>query len=222
MKKSNSETGVSTIVEATVILPLCLIVIMALYSTSLYVCQRANLQASLEDALVYYKNEETDTYVTATSQAYSRSDAVTASRFDIGFDGRKFPYRLLWMKFQKNDGGFESLFRQMYRYSFFTSADHVTVTTTPRNYLIYKEISATAEETFTLPIDFSAIGLPSTLTVNASAKVVVADGDEFVRNTDFVVDILADTKLGKTASELVGKVSELYGKFKEVLGIGTK
>ena len=61
-KSENREQG-AVEVEAAVILPLaCLSVFLLLY-LSLFLFQRASLQACLETSLVYYKNTVTDTFV---------------------------------------------------------------------------------------------------------------------------------------------------------------
>ena len=51
-------------VEATIILPLAILSVIMLLFLSLFLYQRANLQAGLETTLVYYKNIVTDTYLT--------------------------------------------------------------------------------------------------------------------------------------------------------------
>ena len=55
-------------VEAVVILPLAILSIIWLLYLSLFLFQRANLQAALETSVIYYKNAVTDTYVSRNSQ----------------------------------------------------------------------------------------------------------------------------------------------------------
>ena len=43
------------IVEATILLPFCFIMVIAIYYASIFMCQKANLQANLQTALIYYK-----------------------------------------------------------------------------------------------------------------------------------------------------------------------
>ena len=61
-KKRNRESGYVE-VEAAVILPLAILSVLLLLYLSLFLMQRAHLQAALETSLVYYKNTVTDTYV---------------------------------------------------------------------------------------------------------------------------------------------------------------
>ena len=51
-------------VEAIIILPIAVLSTLLLLYLSLFLFQRASLQAALETTLVYYKNTVTDTYVT--------------------------------------------------------------------------------------------------------------------------------------------------------------
>ena len=62
----NKERG-AVEVEVTVILPIAILSVAMLLYLSLFLYQRANLQACLETSLVYYKSEVTETYVTKDS-----------------------------------------------------------------------------------------------------------------------------------------------------------
>ena len=46
----NGEKGLA-VVEATLLLPFCFLMIFALYYAAIFLCQKANLQANLENAL---------------------------------------------------------------------------------------------------------------------------------------------------------------------------
>ncbi len=50
-------------VEATFIFPIMIVCVLLILYLSLILYQRANLQATLETALLYYKNTMTDTFV---------------------------------------------------------------------------------------------------------------------------------------------------------------
>lgn len=44
------------------------------------------------------------------------------------------------------------------------------------------------------------------------------DHDNIIRDVDYAICLLKDTKLGEMAKNLASKVSEAYGKIKKVLG----
>ena len=65
-KLIKNEKGLA-VVEATLLLPFCFIMIIALYYVAIFMCQKANLQANVQNALIYYKNTDSDNFVTASS-----------------------------------------------------------------------------------------------------------------------------------------------------------
>ena len=205
----------TAIVEATLLLPFCIIMVLALYYAAIFMCQKANLQANLENALIYYKNVSSDTYVEASStMAYEEIDGTYAAVGNsYGEPQYEFPYRFLGMKFDK--AGFESFFHSMCGNMFFDDGSNVTVNATAKNYIVYREIRATASQTVKPAISLSMVGVKDSLEISCTATAVVTDGDEFIRNTDFVIDIVEHTKLGEKASDLVDKAKGIYDKFKE-------
>jgi len=198
-KLIKNEKGLA-VVEATLLLPFCFIMIIALYYVAIFMCQKANLQANVQNALIYYKNTDSDNFVTASSD-YSNS----------------FPYRFLGFKFNKND--FNSFFRSMVGYMFFDSGENVQLSAESKNYIVYKTITATATQTVKPAISLKMVGGRDTITISATATAVVTNGDDFIRNTDFVVDIVSKTKLGQKASELVDKAIDFYDSFKKKFNI---
>jgi len=58
------------------------------------------------------------------------------------------------------------------------------------NFLIYREIRVTAQQSITVPIDFSFISFPQTIDIVVSSNAVVPDGDEFLRNVDMAIDLV--------------------------------
>ena len=55
--------------------------------------------------------------------------------------------------------------------------------------------------------------------VTTRGEVVITDGDDMIRNIDFAVDIVNQTKFGKKVAELVGKADQFYKKFKSKFNI---
>lgn len=214
----HDERGVTPIVEATIILPLCLMIIISLYYAAVFTAQRANLEAALEDTLIYYKNQESDSYVSARTRMDRSQSAQTGSNFEI--TGILNPYRSIHTQFSEAD--FISFFRETYGHQFFASGNTVRVKATCHNYVIYKTIEATAEVEVRPAVSLKMAGLqvgPSQgITYKAASSVVITDGDNFIRNTDLVLDILTDLGFKDKFDQLVGKVSEIYTKFKDAIG----
>lgn len=219
MRRFRKEENGNAIVEATILLPFCTIVVIALFYASLFMCQKVNLQTNVQNALLYYKNVDSDTNVIAKANMdYSSSDGTIGGvGSSYGGAGYFFPYRFLGMKF--NSSELESFFRSMSKHMFFDDGSNVTFQTKKTNYIVYKTISATATQTITPAVSLEMVGGPKNITISAKGTVVINNGDDFVRNTDFAVDIFRRSELGKKATELVEKAVDYYGKFKEKFGI---
>lgn len=221
-KLIKNEKGLA-VVEATLLLPFCFIMIIALYYVAIFMCQKANLQANVQNSLIYYKNTDSDNFVTASSgMAYGKAEGtITAvgSSYQVpaGDYSNSFPYRFLGFKFNKKD--FNSFFRSMVGYMFFDSGENVQLSAENKNYIVYKTITATATQTVKPAISLKMVGGRDTITISATATAVVTNGDDFIRNTDFVVDIVSKTKLGQKASELVDKAIDFYDSFKKKFNI---
>lgn len=224
-RTSGSESGLA-IVEAAILIPFCMLMVFALYYVALFMCQKANLQANLQNALVYYKNVGSDTYVEASDRmAYVQADGtVGAAGSTYGRTEYLFPYRFLFgmgsdsSRFNKSE--FASFFRSMCGNMFFDDGSNVVIEANEKNYVVYRTITATATQTVRPAISLEMVGMPGSLTLTVSGSAVISDGDDFIRNVDFVIDIVEDTALGKKAGELVGKAKGFYDKFKEKFGIG--
>lgn len=202
------------IVEATLLLPFCIIMIIALFYAAVFMCQKANMQANVQNALIYYKNVETDTYIDAKSNIeYSGgSGSIEAAGSSFGNVRYRFPYRFFVMK--SNSGGFESFFRSMYQCMFFDSGKNVQFNVEKHNYVIYKEIIVTATQTVRPAINLAMVGGSNSIDIIVTGKVVVTNGDSLIRNVDFIIDIVSQTAIGEKAREFVGKAVEFYNKFK--------
>lgn len=220
MKEENYSEQGHTIVEATIVYPITMILFFVLLYGALFVCQRANLQANLEDALIYYKNVETDTYVTAGKEISFEVDGntVSASGGQYGPTEKLDPYRHIFssvMRKGMNETDFKSFFLSSYKNMFFDDGNNILVTIKENDYLIYKKITATATQKLSSPINIASVGETNTLDINAEATVVVMDGDSMIRDVDFAKDLISQTTLGQKAAELVDKAVGFYNKIKE-------
>ena len=65
MKRRFKDEKGYAFVEAAIVFPIVLLIYIAFLYFAIALCQRANLQANLQNALTYYKNVDSDAYVTA-------------------------------------------------------------------------------------------------------------------------------------------------------------
>ena len=211
-----------SIVEATILLPFCTIMILAMYFAAIYICQKANLQANLHNTLIYYKNTYSDTFITVSDNvSYTQEDGkdILSGIYQYDNSEIKNPYRFFGMKSPGDN--FESIFKKMCGHMFFAnpSGDNVIVNVSTTNYVVYQAMTVKVHQTITPAINLKMIGLDNKIDIDISDTVVISDGDDFIRNIDFVIDLIEQTKLGKKAKELVGKAQGFYDNFKEKFGV---
>lgn len=222
MKKNNQrkECGL-VVVEATIILPIAILSVILLLYLSLFLFQRANLQACLETSLVYYKNTVTDTYVTKNSEL-----EYTITGNDTMASGNSYsateplnPYRGLFGDGHHlgDEEAFKDYFRSVAGNMLFD--DDLSLTIDYSNYVILKQLKVTATQTVEAPIDFGILGVDNQYEISAAARVNVVDHDDMIRNVDYAIDIIEDTKLGELARNFAAKFTEAYGKMKEILKV---
>ena len=224
MKEEKYNENGHTIVEATIIFPITIMLFFVLLYGALFVCQGANLQANLEDALIYYKNVGSDTYVKVGNTLNFETDGNTIHAYGSEYSSTKKldPYRHIFSTIKRdtiNGTDFKSFFLSSYKHMFFTDGSNIDVTIKEEDYLIYKRVTATATQRLKSPINIAMVGAENSMDITANASVVVMDGDSMIRDVDFAKDAISQTKLGKKAKELVGKAKDLYVKMKEKLGV---
>ena len=210
------EEGVSQIVEATIVLPVVMLVVIAMFYAAVFITQRANMQVNLQNALLYYKNQESDTYVETVPVDFSYPVSANIYR-DSGY---LFPYRFISTDFNRN--GYINMFSDFARNMFYQETGDIEVDCKIENYIVYKKIVAVAQKDMRTALNLKMVGGKNSMHLQASASVVITDGDEFIRNTDMVMDILADTEFGHKAAEVMGKISDYYNQFKSAMGVGSE
>lgn len=211
------ERGVASFVEAAIYLPFCILSVLVLLYASLFLTIKANLQSSLQSAIIYFKNEESDTYV-VTNAEMSMSDTKEADIFE---EPRILnPYRLIFMKFDEDQ--FQRFVSKLGGYMFFSRMSDVTISAKRENYMICKRITASAEVEYKpalslyypmLSVDKGSI---NHWVLRSSASCVITDGDEIIRNIDLINDV---TGLGDDIGTVMNGVTDVYREFRDMLGV---
>lgn len=216
MKVLKDKRG-NSIVEATIVFPVIIMIILVLFYVTLVLCQRAILQSNLQTSLIYYKNQVSDTNVVINPDGVHNAMDIHANAFED--QGYNFPYRNIFMTTVEDQGSFVNFFNNIAGPMFFKSVSSINVTYDVKNYVVYQSLTATAEQKVTMPVRFEILGIDPTLNINVEARTVINDPDEFVRTSQLVGDLVSETKLGEKLSEMTDKVAAGYEKIKEVLHI---
>lgn len=212
--KNKKEQG-DVMVEATIILPIAILCVIFLLYTFLFIFQKAMLQSALETSVVYFKNTLTDNYISQNATVtYTAEDAsVTAQGNSYQVTGPLNPYN----KFTITDKRLSQSEFETYFYSIAKNLlyqEDIKLNIDYSNYILFKEIRVTAEQVLAFPIDLSIIGISGDVNLSAAVRVAVVDHDELIRNADYAIDILEDTKAGEVAGKIASKIGEVYGKMR--------
>ena len=213
-----SEKG-HTIVEATFVYPVVIFTFIAIFYAALFLYKKANLQANLGNAVVYYKNEKTDTFVSMLDCITKDSDFLIGNRYDK--PEYKNPYRnigsvalsALSGLIGGNDnskaiGRIGSFVRKSYGMS------DVTITSEQvKDYYLFKTIEVTGSKKEKSALNIAIIGGKNSVNIGVKAKVTVIDADNIIRDIDFATDLISDTKLGRMIEEKKGQIKAGYEKF---------
>lgn len=214
-KKRKQEIG-SVEVEATFIFPIMFLCIFFLLYLSLIMYQRANLQATLETSLMYFKNTITDTFVEKTGKVEYRY--AENSRIGVGNDyvvnQPLNPYRFTKMG---TEDEFKTYFNSIAKNMLFNK--DIDIDYKAKNGLLLKEIKVTAKQEIQLPIDFSIIGVDNKYVISATARMVAVDHEDTIRNIDFVIYIVEKTKLADIIQKVKDNTVMVYNKFTSALGM---
>ncbi len=224
IKKVIDDEYAGVIVEATIILPIVLMMFFALILLSMYLPTRAVLQRATQQAAIAIAVDKSDTWVT----------------YDYGYDYNSKnhqiinPYRWIGSKSELPNvyksainsfvGGYDAgnkayrIVSSIERQSFSIKAGYLDVSCYMDNKVIYQELIVKATRTIPLPIDLSYIGFPNEIPITVTSVSVVQNGDEFVRNIDIAVDIAREVDKKYKISECFSKVTDLGKKFGSALG----
>ena len=210
------QRGAFLIVEAAIVYPVMLIMIMILLFYSMIMTMKANMQSALETALIYYKRELTDTYVGFMDDLENNSVSATEYTRVVAPAGYSNIYKQLINEVASNPDAekFEKMFFNNYRFlnfssgkkgsTFNSSGIKVNLDSTT-NFIIYRELNAAAEQTITLPFIKGMFGINNELKLKANAKIVVNDSVSVMRITDVVDYVIIKTGFNEKLELLFGE-----------------
>lgn len=210
------QRGAFLIVEAAIVYPVMLIMIMILLFYSMILTMKANMQSALETALIYYKRELTDTYVGFMDDLENNRVSATEYTRVVVPAGYSNIYKQLINEVASNPDTekFEKMFFNNYRFLNFSSgkkgstfnSSGITVNLdSTTNFIIYRELNAAAEQTITLPFIKGMFGINNELKLKANAKIVVNDSVSVMRITDVVDYVIIKTGFNEKLDSLFGE-----------------
>lgn len=214
INKFIKDTDGDAVVEATILIPIMIMIFAALVLLSMYLPSRAVLQRATQYAATAIATEKSDTW--------------------LSFDEKSMSY--LWAKDKKSLNNVyvsliksvvpgdddadkaETIVRKVEENGISVKAGTLTVEYGIVNYIVYKEIIVTATRTIPVAVDLSFIGFPKEIPITVTSTAVVQNGDEFVRNMDIAVDLVEHLKENSDIDNMFKSVGELGNKFASILG----
>lgn len=233
MKTQRKKEGGYVIVEATIVYPIVVMVFFVILYAAMFIYHKANLQASIENALIYFKNQRSDSYVEIEDRIKKETTSMIGNKYNR--PEFLFPYRHGFQflvegttkVIQKLDGSMENDegvderltedFKKYFNSSYDIDISEIKVI--PRNFYFFKEIEVRAVKKIKTSLNLAMVGGLNEIEIKAIAKVVVVDGDNFIRDVDYVTFLLEDTKFGKSIKEIKQKIIEGYEKIKDKFDI---
>lgn len=221
----------SVVVENVIVLPLIFIVIFAFIMTAFIMHDRATLDAAAKRGAIYAAHCISDpnyANILAASGNQATADPDISKNVD-GFEfgspakiGRNIkPYRYFTGSTTKQGDAVEKEVKRIVdstSLKFFGELDMDKITYTNKNMVFYQYINVSIDAGYPLPKLFSAFGMPEEYTYTVNATMTVNDPDEFIRNADFVLDIinqLTHGKFGEEMDKVQSKISDIASKISD-------
>ncbi len=225
-KETNNRNSGSAIIEYTIVFPLILLIIFALFYAGFIMHQRSVLDSAVNRATIYAARLLSDPqYKTIVSSAGPEGDALDceSNSYTMEESFEIQPYRYLT---NFNGGNAEEPVKQKVQSivqanSFWGGTSNLDVTYSYTNYVLYQQITISAKQEFPLPGMFKLVGLDDKIEISSVSVQAVTDPDEFIRNVDFTIDIIERI----TQSNVVESIQQVTGKiakFADVLFGGNK
>lgn len=210
-----NERGAFMFIEAAIIYPMMLIMIMLLLFISMMFTMKANMQSALETALMYYRTELTDTYVGFIGDIDKNSVSNTGYTQMTAPESYSNIYVDIFreMTAKPDTEKFKKMFMNNYKFLNFSSGEGGGMFTesginvsleSSGNFIIYRELSATATQEIKLPFVNGIFGLDNTMRLKADAKIVVSDNVSVMRVTDVVDYVIIKTGLDEKLDSIFG------------------
>lgn len=211
-QKIQEERGAYTIMEASIVFPVMFFVLFFI----IFLGNMYYEQAKMDDCVMRYAIKGAQCCADPYLYDYVKTGSVPTSLKEVEIK----PYRYIV-------GGMDDIEKKIKtemsnelskkNFSFFSNmVPNVTTKTTKyNNYLVYSTFSCGLKYKITMPIKlFWDANKFNIVNFSSRAEVSVSDTPEFIRNTDFVVDLLTGTKVGTTIKSVFDKINSFITKFK--------
>lgn len=223
----SDETGAAQIIEAAILYPVVFMILFFLIYIGLYILQCVTVESYAQKiALITAREIAHPGYIDEIGSTDNASvdysgDGINIQNKKASDVGVAFAYRYIFNNFidgGKMDSLKNSLTNLIRNNSIIGNSDgEIKVDITIKNYVVVQQVEVTAtQELASFPV-LEFFNINDGLTVSSTAVVSVNDSDEFVRNVDFVYDVIK--LIGKKLGINIDNVRAKIDNFKKTLNI---
>ncbi|HOQ01203.1 MAG TPA: pilus assembly protein [Acetivibrio clariflavus] len=200
----------STTVEAALIFPIVFLSIITLVYITIFLYEQAYLKSladrAVERGAAIWKNPESDMYISLVKLEHFKDNDLYWKVFDYKEESKK-------KKVENYIGN------SLKQYSIFQSGDKknpknnvdIQFDVEVKNYLVYKKLTVTVKKNIKLPVGniLNIFGLENTVSIQAKSEALINDPAEFIRNTDFAIDLVKriDNLTGNNLEKIIDKIN---------------
>jgi len=199
------------VVEAAIILPIMIMIFAALVLLAMYLPTQAMMQRATQYAATAIATEQSDTWLFFDEGSMSYY-------WESNKDNLENVYSALFSGNGDVQSRAESIIYGLNGNSINIIGEEMSVNCYVVDKVIYKEIVATASQEFTMPVDLSFIGFPTTIPLSVTSTAVVQNADEFVRSMDMAVDFVEFIMEKYNLTDVAGSISSCVNRVASLLG----
>ncbi|MDR0381849.1 MAG: pilus assembly protein [Oscillospiraceae bacterium] len=198
-KLVEEETAAASIVEYSIVLPLCLIVLLFIFFVGYVLNQRALLDSAAHRGVLlaqqYYADPNYNNIVDL-GLTEAKRDYVGHKSYSMNVLFENDPYRFLNKNYHEDmirermEGKITSVIGKNQLFLLDNRLTTFDVDIPGMEGFLNKSAEVTITQRFYLPLLLGHVNLEPVYTMTAKSRVTVTTPAEFVRNTDFVIDTI--------------------------------
>lgn len=203
-----NEKGAATLLEYTIVLPIAFAIVFMLIFVGFTMHQKAVMEAATQRSAIYVARTITDpSYekIVSTDGTKDANDILSATITNESIVNA--PYRYLFTgsgSISDSELSVADLIAK--NQIFIDTAPNVTVN---KEAGIFTKVVVTATQEYEIPKLINGLELPSILTIETQSVVYVNQPAEFIRNADYITDIVVDV-----TGPIVDKITSVVSKIK--------
>lgn len=208
----------STTVEAALIFPFIFLSIIALIYVCIFLYEQAYVKSladrAAERGAAIWKNPSSDMSISLVKlEHFKENDPYWRI-----YDNNENPKEKKVEQYLKNSLNEYSILQSRDKEARMNTTD-IEFSADLKNYVVYKKLVVNVKKKFKLPIGnaLSIFGIDNTVVIEAQSEALINEPAEFIRNTDFAIDMgkRIDAATGNNFEKIRDKALKLINDIKE-------